>query len=186
MPIRKWAIFVGVTAIIFIVDQVSKAWVLANLNLYESQVIHPALLPYLQFTRSANTGVAFGMGSGNSLIFLMLSLAIIAFLLFLLYRSEPQDSLQHLGLAMVVGGAFGNVIDRIQHGAVVDFVHIVIPNLTNSGGRAWISNVSNFADHFIIIGVFLLLIDTYLQDRREKALEAQQSTLESPVGVDSH
>ena len=184
MPIRKWAIFIVVTGIIFIIDQVSKAWVLANLNLYQSQVIHPALLPVLRLTRSANTGVAFGMGEGNSLIFLLLSIAIIGFLLFLLYRSEPQDSLQHIGLAMVIGGAFGNVVDRIQHGAVVDFVHIVIPNLTNSGGRAWISNVSNFADHFIIIGVVLLLIDTYLQDRREKALEAQQATLDSPIGVD--
>ena len=189
MPIRKWTLFSLTVLAVFVIDQISKAWVLANLRLYQTQTIHPALLPVLQFTRTENTGVAFGVGQGNSFVFLLLSTAIIIFLLVLIWRSEPQDSLQHIGLGLVVGGAIGNVVDRIQHGYVVDFVHVVIPNLFNSEARAWVSNVSNFADHFIILGVVFLLIDTYIQDRREKlALKANaDATTEEAlsVGVDA-
>ena len=158
--LRKWLPLFIVTGFVFALDQMSKAWILANLNVNESISPIPALYPYLQFTRSTNTGFAFGMGEGGSSIIMVLSIIISVVLIYYYARSKVEVHLQHIALAMVIGGALGNVLDRIQHGYVVDFFHVFIPNL--------ISNVSNFADHAVVLGVILLLIDGYLEERREK------------------
>ena len=62
-------------------------------------------------------------------------------------------------LSLVVGGGVGNILDRLQHGVVIDFVHIVIPNV--------LSNVSNFADHALVIGVIILIIDSVWTERQK-------------------
>lgn len=158
--LRKWLPFVIVAGFIIALDQISKAWIIANLAVGESFFPIPALDPYFQFTRTINTGFAFGMGEGGSSIILVISLIIVLVLLYSYARSAQNAHLQHIAMAMIVGGAFGNVIDRIQHGHVIDFFHVFIPNL--------ISNVSNFADHAIVIGVIILLIDGYLEEQHEK------------------
>lgn len=163
--LRKWLALFIVAGFVIALDQFSKAWIITNLKIWDSVQPIPALYPYFQFTRSANTGVAFGMGEGASMIFLALSILISVVLLYYYARSKPEALLQHVALAMVIGGALGNVIDRIEHGYVVDFFHITIPHI--------ISNVSNFADHAIVFGVIVLLIDSYLEERREKRKVAE-------------
>ena len=111
-------------------------------------------------THTANTGVAFGLGEGSNIFFLVLALLLVSGLLWLYQQSKAKALLQHIALALIIGGALGNVIDRIQHGHVVDFVNIVLPTM--------FSNVSNFADHAIVIGVPLMLLDGFLQERKEK------------------
>jgi signal peptidase II len=158
LSLRKWSPLVVLVTLILAVDQLTKNWVIETLVMGETREIAPWLSPYLQLTRSYNTGIAFGLGSGGSGIFLVLSLLIIGGLLFYYAQSPRRADMQHIALGMVIGGALGNVIDRIQHGHVVDFVHVVIPGM--------VSNVSNIADHVIVIGVIVLIIDSFLDERR--------------------
>ena len=142
-------------AITLILDQLSKWWVLYELDL-------PALrsVPLfeigpvgLDLTMVWNRGVTFGLLSGdsqwNQLILAALAAVIAAVLLRWLWRAENR--LIALALGMVIGGAIGNVIDRFRFGAVVDFV--------DAHGWGWHWYVFNVADAGIVIGVTLLLID---------------------------
>jgi len=163
---HKWLLFFFVAGFTIMIDQVAKLWIIRNLEINETILPLAALHPYLQITRISNTGIAFGIGSGGSSLFLILSLLIMAVLLYIYARSKPSEIRQHIAMAMIWGGASGNVVDRIQYGHVVDFVHLVVPGL--------ISNVSNFADHAIVIGVGILLVDSFLQERRERKADQQK------------
>jgi signal peptidase II len=169
---KKWLPLFLFGGFVILIDQLSKSWVISNFAVGDSLSLLP---PFLYLTRSINTGVAFGIGEGSNAFFLVLAL-LIMIALFWMYRQSKTDAmLQHIALALIVGGALGNVIDRIQHGYVVDFVHIVLPSI--------VSNVSNFADHAIVMGVPLLLLDNYLQERKEKA--AEKLKIEETISPDS-
>lgn len=167
---RKWMIFLAVVLGMIAIDQISKEWVLRNMDLGETILPIPALHPYFQFTRSFNTGAAFGILPTAGELFLVFSLLITLVILYFFVRAPQDANLQHFALSLVVGGALGNAIDRLQHGHVVDFVHLSIPGL--------ISNVSNFADHAIVLGVALLLLDSFLRERRERRQTALATSAE--------
>lgn len=169
----KWAPFALIVSVIVAIDQISKAWVIENLAMGETMLVIPALHPYFQFTRSFNTGIAFGLGEDYSQLFLILILVIILVLLWIYARSSDDETITRICLSMVIGGALGNVIDRVQHGHVVDFIHLRIPDL--------FSNVSNLADHAIVIGVGVLLIYSILSERRER----QQKSVGTDAGHDA-
>lgn len=156
----KWILLFGVVFGVIAVDQVTKNWVIDNLELYETYLIIPALHPYFQLTRSSNTGIAFGLGANNNELYLVLALIITLALLYFYLKSMRRDYLLQVSLALVIGGAVGNAIDRVQHGHVVDFIHYRLPDV--------FSNVSNLADHAIVFGVFLLIVDNILKERAEK------------------
>lgn len=157
---RKWIILIVVIIVTLVVDQVSKTWVINNLQLYETIEPIPALAPLFQITRSTNTGAAFGILPMAGNMFLILAVAIIGFMLWY-FRDVPAHArFVPIAIGMVIGGALGNVIDRLQHGHVIDFVHYQIPDL--------ISNVSNLADHGIVIGVLLIIGDSLWQDYQER------------------
>ena len=169
MSIRltKWRIFAAIFAAVLLLDQISKARILSTLALYESV---PLIPPVLYLTRTENTGAAFGIGGGASSIFLVLSIGITLVILYFYRRLAEDVYLQHLALSLVVAGAVGNVLDRLQHGFVVDFVHIIIPNV--------LSNVSNFADHAVTVGVILLLVDSVRTERQKP-----KSSVDRAVGA---
>lgn len=164
MTRRKLIILVGLVGLILLIDQISKNWVLANMQLGQTILVIPALHPFFQFTFSTNTGAAFGLLPMAGDVF-MVAAIVISGVIFYFYWHTPQEAVaQQVGLALILGGAIGNVIDRIQHGFVVDFFHLMIPGV--------ISNISNFADHFIVGGALLLLVDTLRRDLRRKAQPA--------------
>jgi signal peptidase II len=150
----RWRLLLPIGGSVLLLDQISKNWILANLELYESL---PVLPPFVQITRSYNTGVAFGIGESLGNWYVLLIIPICLGVLYLFVNAPANATRQHIGLSLVLGGAVGNLIDRIQHGVVIDFVHLILPNV--------ISNVSNFADHAIVIGALLLLVDSVLQER---------------------
>ena len=154
---RKWMLLVCAASFAALIDQIAKAWALDNLSLYESVQPIPALAPLFQFTRSTNTGAAFGILPMAGDVFLVFALGIVAGLLWFL-RSLPSDArLLPAAIGLIIGGAIGNIIDRLQHGHVVDFIHYQIPNL--------ISNVSNLADHAIVLGALLIIAESFWRDR---------------------
>ncbi|MFZ4828200.1 MAG: signal peptidase II [Phototrophicaceae bacterium] len=148
--VQSGLLLITVGALVFTVDRLSKLWVVSNLDMYESVIPIPALVPYFQITRSFNTGAAFGIGAGTpfaSMMFFMVSVGIILFLLVSYPRLESVGA--RVATAMIIGGASGNVVDRLLYGHVVDWVHVSIPSM--------IANVSNLADHAIVLGVCVLL-----------------------------
>jgi signal peptidase II len=134
-------------------DQISKRIVVDTLVLYETMRPIPALAPFFQITRSENRGAAFGFLPQAGDFFLILA-AIIIIVLIIYYPRLPENArLTRIAFGLVVGGALGNALDRFEYGVVVDFIHYTIPGV--------ISNVSNIADHAIVIGVLMLLIESW-------------------------
>lgn len=164
---RKWFILLGAVLLMAFADQASKGWIVENLALYQSAQPLPALAPFFQLTRSANTGAAFGILPAAGNVFLLLAFIIIAAMLWQFRSAAPDALLLPLATGIVIGGALGNVLDRLQHGYVIDFIHYQIPGL--------ISNVSNLADHAIVGGVLLILAESFIRERRQNARQSTDS-----------
>lgn len=112
------------------------------------------LLPFLALYRTYNTGVAFSMFTwiGDTGL-IIISLCVIAFVLWLARNAEPGQRLAHLGFALIIGGALGNVIDRALLGHVIDYILFHTP--------VWSFAVFNLADVFISVGAFLVICDEF-------------------------
>jgi len=148
VPLPKATIWYGLAAAIAVVDQATKAWLAGALKLGESI----AVTGFFNLVFVVNRGAAFSFladGSGwQRWFFVALALAISAYLILLLPR-HAADTRLAAGLAMVLGGALGNVIDRLRFGAVVDFLDV------HAAGWHW--PAFNVADSAICVGVGLLL-----------------------------
>ena len=165
---RKWVILGGSLLAALAADQTSKNWVVNNMELYESVTPIPILAPLFQFTRSSNTGAAFGILPMAGDIFLLVALLIIAGLLRYFREIRPEARLAPFAIGLVVGGAVGNIVDRLQYGHVIDFIHYQIPNL--------ISNVSNLADHAIVLGVLLVIAENLWREHQDKRSAPQSDS----------
>ncbi len=144
-------------------DQLSKGWIERAFALYDSVRV----LPVLDITRLHNSGAAFsflaGAGGWQRWAFTALALGVSAAIVVWL-RGVPARSQVALasGLALILGGAIGNVLDRIEHGFVVDFIHV-------HWGRAYFP-AFNVSDAAITVGAGLLLLDALLEWRRERSV----------------
>jgi signal peptidase II len=142
-----------IAALVVIADQVAKAAVRAELELHESIRVIPGLL---DLTRVHNTGAAFGFLDPVDFPFKPLVLAVVAIaalvgLSFYSSTLEPSQKLTRTGLAFVIGGAAGNLIDRVTAGYVLDFVDVY-----RGDWHFWAFNV---ADAAINVGVALMILE---------------------------
>ena len=147
------------TAAVVILDQLTKAWVDASVALYQRIEI----LPFLDITHMRNTGAAFSFLSRASgwqrWFFTAVALSVSIALVIWLRRLPPGQNRLAAGLALILGGALGNVIDRLRYGAVVDFLDF-------SGiGFPWVFNV---ADSAITIGAVLIVIEAFWPAVRQR------------------
>jgi signal peptidase II len=169
---KRWLLFVALAAGVIALDQVTKQAVIDNLALGESYQPVAALAAYFQITHHYNTGLAFGFFSQAGDVLRVLAILIVIGLMFFYPRIAEPAHLTRVAVALICGGALGNVIDRIRHDHVVDFIHYQIPGL--------ISNISNLADHAIVLGVILILYDSWRLERiekRQKAARSQHSSM---------
>jgi signal peptidase II len=141
--------------------------VVESLRLGETRQPIPALAPFFQITRSHNTGAAFGFLPQVGDLFLVIAVVVVIAMLYFYPRIDERAVLQRIGAGLICGGALGNALDRIQYGLVIDFIHYQIPGI--------VSNVSNIADHAIVVGVVFIFIDSWLKDRAEAQKEAEPS-----------
>jgi signal peptidase II len=162
--VRNWGLVLIVIGAIIAIDQFTKQWILDHFLLHESQQPIPFLSPFFQLTLSYNVGAAFGFLPQAGDLFLLIAVVVVLALLYFYPRIPDHQWLTRVATGLVCGGALGNALDRLQHGRVIDFIHYQIPGL--------VSNVSNLADHAIVLGVFLILIDNWRSDRAKKRLEA--------------
>ena len=147
-------------------DQASKLWILNNFALYDSWVIVPG---FFNLTFLRNTDVAFGMLAGQPAwwrqLFFVGVAAIALVVILVMHRKLGQKNRWYsVSLAMIGGGALGNLIDRLLYGSVVDFLDVYI------GRHHW--PAFNVADSAITVGVGLFLLTQFLEDREEKRKEA--------------
>ena len=114
--------------------------------------------PFLDFVLVWNTGISYGLFSGNGRTgqLVMVALTLLICLFFVWMLSEAKTRLGASGMALIIGGALGNVIDRIIHGAVVDFISLHY--------RDYYWYVFNLADIWITVGCILVLIDSFMQN----------------------
>ena len=140
------------SAIVIALDQFSKWWALHALA--PAGVPHPVIPGFLNWTLAFNRGAAFNFladGSGwQRWFFVVLALVICAVLLVWLARTPRRDWRTGLPLGLIVGGALGNLIDRLHAAQVTDFIHVYF--------RQWDYPVFNVADCGITVGAVLLIV----------------------------
>lgn len=146
-------LLLGIVAGIVLFDQITKAMVHAWLPLYSSVTVIPGLL---DFSYVRNTGAAFGFLNSVDIPFkpaLMTAVGLFALIAISIYASRvpPDQPLARLGLASIIGGAIGNLIDRIASGYVVDFVDVY--------WGSWHFWAFNVADAAITVGACCLILD---------------------------
>lgn len=142
----RWGIFVPLVIAVVVLDQLTKAWILANVP--EGGAIEVAG-PYVRLILSHNTGGLFGLFAGNAPIFAVVSIAVMV--LIVAYEWHVGRAIvPTIALGLLLGGAIGNFIDRIHLGYVVDFVDMGI------GDLRWYTY--NVADAAISTSIVLLLL----------------------------
>lgn len=146
----------GFALLVIVLDQLTKAWIIGGVSLREVGQI-PVLPPILNFSWVENTGVSFGLFGGGEARWglTIFSIVVSAGLAWWALRADRRLLITAIGLVM--GGALGNVIDRVRFGYVVDFI-----DFSGTGVFPWVFNV---ADSAITVGVVLLIIDSLVSER---------------------
>jgi signal peptidase II len=138
----------AVAAIVLVLDQMSKAWVLRTLPENAVWVPIPALSRFLTITHVTNTGAAFGLFKDRGVLFILIAIAVSAGIV-IYSRYLPQGRFWvRFSLGLQLGGAIGNLIDRVRFGHVTDFITVGIDDLK------W--PTFNVADSAIVVGVIIL------------------------------
>jgi signal peptidase II len=145
---------------VIVLDQVSKWWMLSWLSLYETV----AIMPYFNLTMAHNYGAAFSFlaqaGGWQRWFFIGLAVIISVVLLVWLAKLKPTAKLEAISLSLILGGAIGNVIDRIMYGYVIDFLDVYV------GTSHW--PAFNIADSAICIGAILLILDSFKSEDKSQ------------------
>lgn len=155
-PVRLRALYLGLAAVVVLLDQATKAMIRAWVPLHERIVVVPG---FFDVTHVQNTGAAFGLFAGATSPYRPLLLNAVAFAVFVLvlvyaFRSPVHWRRLQLALAGILGGAIGNLIDRVGSGAVTDFLRL-------HAADRWEWPSFNVADSAITVGVVLLALDIW-------------------------
>jgi len=145
---------------IVLIDQISKILIHAKINLYEVDSDSIQIIPHLlDFTYIRNEGIAFGINfAGSKVIFIVFPILITFYLFSLLKDKEFDKPFYQISLLLIIGGAIGNIIDRIFRGYVIDFIDFHINNVH------WY--VFNLADSSVTIGLLFLLYSSIIIQRQ--------------------
>ena len=152
--------------IVVILDQLTKIWVKNNFSLFESRNI---IGDFLRFSYVENPGIAFGIRLGNlKVLVTVISIAIATYLALLLYNSKHLEYLEKFSLSLILGGAVGNLIDRIliyvpnsTYNGVIDFIDVGV-----SGHRWYIFNI---ADSAVTMGIIIYLFYSTFIENKQRA-----------------
>jgi signal peptidase II len=145
--------------LVLLLDQLSKQWVVGIHGMAAGWIAAP--LPFFNLVLVWNRGISFGLFSHHPewMPWILLGLTSLMTLVLACWLSRTPRRLTQIGLSMVIGGAMGNIIDRLHYGAVVDFLDFHL------FGRHW--PAFNIADSAIFIGVVFLLWDS-VKEGKEK------------------
>ena len=141
-----------ITALIITADQISKSLVKSTMTLYD---VVPVIPGFFQLNYITNKGMAFGINLPVGISFFSgISLIITCFLVWILWCERKNNLLMRISLALILGGAIGNLIDRILFGKVIDFFDFMV------GDFHWY--IFNIADSAVTVGIILMLFYSFL------------------------
>jgi signal peptidase II len=152
-------LYLALSALVFGLDRFTKLLVMDRLPLHASV---PVVEGFFDLTHVTNTGALFGILSGlapplRGAVFVAIPILAVVLILVFQLRSSARDALAQVGLALILGGALGNLTDRIAWGHVVDFLDFSV------AGRHW--PAFNLADSSICCGVGALILDLIRRER---------------------
>lgn len=154
--LKKTAIIGFIATLVLALDVITKQWVIKGISLYE----HIDVLPFLRIVHVENTGAAFGLFSSfGNYVFIIVS--ICAMLFIALYIRHLPPGVELSALSLVLGGAAGNLLDRVQYGKVIDFVDIYFQH------RHW--PAFNIADSALTVGIIIFLLVSISRKRHTEA-----------------
>jgi len=166
--VRDYLVLLGVAGTIVALDQSTKYLVRTRLLLGETWSPWEWLAPYARIVHWNNTGAAFGIFPAGGTIFTVVAVLVVAAIIYY-YPQIPRDQIGvRIALPMQLGGALGNLIDRLSIGTVTDFISVgPVP-------------VFNVADASITIGVAVLVVVMWIEERRRRREEAADETGDIP------
>ena len=157
MPLPRLALIGALAVAVYALDRITKSWVVSSIPLNEARDVVDG---WARIAHVRNSGAAFGLlPERTSLLSILSVLAVLVILYYyrgIAMRSAPIAAT----LGMQLGGATGNLVDRIGQGYVVDFIDVGIPD----GWRFWAFNV---ADSSIVVGIFVVTFLLWLEERRQ-------------------
>jgi len=170
--IRDYVFLIVVATIIVVLDQWTKQLVRTLIPFGGSWTPWPWLAPYARIVHWQNTGAAFGMFQSLGWVFAILAFLVSIAILYYFPRVPRSEWAMRLAMMMQLGGAVGNLIDRLTQGTVTDFISV--------GTFA----VFNVADASISVGTVILVLAVWISDRKQKRLaevnKEQVSTIAEP------
>ena len=147
----------GIIVAIIALDQWSKWAIKTSFNLYESK---PVIQDFLHFTYVTNDGMAFGLSfPGGKHVLLIMTILLTGFIVGFLWKEKNGHPLIKYGLALILSGAIGNLIDRLLYGKVVDFLDVMIGNFH------WY--IFNIADSSVTIGMILFIFHSFYVEQKK-------------------
>ena len=152
--LKSYLFLVLLAGLIIALDQYTKGLVRTNLAYGEVWSPWEWLIPYARVVHWYNTGVAFGLFQGYGLIFTVLPIVVVVFILVFYSRLAGENWWMRVAVGLELGGAVGNLIDRIQIGHVTDFISV--------GNFA----VFNVADASITVGVVVMVIALWIEEKK--------------------
>ncbi|WP_164703717.1 signal peptidase II [Candidatus Williamhamiltonella defendens] len=153
------------SVVVMVLDLASKYWIIHHFDLYETR----PLIPFLNMTYAQNTGAAFSFladsGGWQRWFFILVAVLIIAILMRLMYRSTENKWI-NAAYALIIGGALGNLCDRIANGFVIDFIDFYV--------NQWHWPTFNLADSAICIGALFILLEGFLNPASKKQITQKE------------
>jgi signal peptidase II len=150
----RWPIFVGLAVAVLVADQLTKSWLVSSLAPGERTEV---VGTYVRLIHTQNTGALFGLFRDQAILFAFVSIGVVAMIIWF-HGNAGRNTLLSVALGLLLGGALGNMTDRFRYGYVVDFVDLGI------GDLRWYT--FNVADAAISCAILLLLLSTFLPERR--------------------
>ncbi len=159
-------VWLWVSVVVILADMLSKNWVTGHMRLHETL----PLMPFFNLFYAHNYGAAFSFladkGGWQRWVFAVLAVVIAIALLVIMFRSQATQRLSNIAYAMIIGGALGNLVDRLWHGFVVDFIDFYV------GG--WHFATFNIADCGICVGAALLVLESVIPSKTASIAKGPQ------------
>lgn len=162
--IWDYTFLLSIAGVVVLLDQYTKSLVRSNLAFHETWAPWPWLLDYVRIVHIENSGAAFGMFQQLSGVFTVLPFIVAGAILYYFPKIPRSDWLIRLALSLQLGGAIGNLIDRLTRKFVTDFVSI--------GNFA----VFNVADAAISVGTAILILGIWLNERKKTASQSESDS----------
>lgn len=163
----------SLAGVVVVLDQLTKAWVRAEIPFQHSWSPWAWLAPYARIVHWKNTGAAFGMFQNLNPVFMVLSILIALAILYYFPQTSREDWTLRLAMGLQFGGAIGNLIDRVTYGYVTDFISVgTFP-------------VFNVADSSISVGVAILIVGIWYKEKKAAQLTEKPDELPHPPGPEA-